>query len=85
MHYFDDSSKTYIGDTLTILRSFYEMPSMDVVNEWVIIMESFLKDVYSPSGAEQVLLEAFVYQAILIYFFENDPESLFKVLSKIRD
>lgn len=52
MHYFDDSSKTYVGDTLTVLKSYYEMPSMDVVNEWVIFMESLLKDVISVGGSE---------------------------------
>jgi hypothetical protein len=34
---------------------------MDIVNEWVICMESLLKEVYSVNGNEQVLLEAFVY------------------------
>jgi hypothetical protein len=52
MHYFDDSSKTYIGDTLTVLKSYYEMPNIDIVNEWVICMESLLKDVYSVNGSE---------------------------------
>lgn len=40
MYYFDDSSKTYIGDTLTIFKSFYEMPSLELVDEWVMILES---------------------------------------------
>jgi hypothetical protein len=61
LYYFDDSSKTNIGDTMTVLRSFYEIPNIDIVNEWVLFMESFLKDVYSITGSEQVLLEAFVY------------------------
>jgi hypothetical protein len=52
MHYFDDSSKTYIGDTFTVMRSYYEMPNIDIVNEWVICMESLLKDVYSVNGSE---------------------------------
>ena len=61
MYYFDDQSKTYVGDTFTVLKSYYEIPNIDIVNEWVIVMESLLKDVYSVSGSEQVLLEAFVY------------------------
>lgn len=61
MHYFDDSSKTYVGDTFSVLKAFYEMPNIDIVNEWVICMESLLKEVYSVGGNEQVLLEAFVY------------------------
>lgn len=60
-YFFDEESKTYVGDTLTVLKPYYEMPNIDVVNEWVICMESLLKDVYSVNGSEQVLLEAFVY------------------------
>lgn len=52
MHYFDDSTKTYIGDTLTVLKPYYEMPDIDLVNEWVICMESLLKDVISVNGNE---------------------------------
>jgi hypothetical protein len=52
MYYFDDHSKTYMGDTLTVLKSYYEMPNYDVVNEWVMCMESLLKDVVSISGSE---------------------------------
>jgi len=52
MYYFDDSSKTYLGDTLTVFKSFYEMPNLDVVNEWVIILESQLKDVFTVNGNE---------------------------------
>lgn len=61
MYCFDQSSKTYIGETLTVFNSYYEMPNIDIVNEWVICMESLLKDVYSCTGSEQVLLEAFVF------------------------
>lgn len=52
MYCFDDSSKTYVGDTFTALKSYYEMPNIDIVNEWVIILESLLKDVYSINGSE---------------------------------
>ena len=52
MYFFDEESKTYVGDTFTVLRSFYEMPNIDIVNEWVICMESLLKDVYSVNGSE---------------------------------
>ena len=37
------------------------MPNIDIVNEWVICIESQLKDVISVSGEEQVLLEALIY------------------------
>jgi hypothetical protein len=31
----------------TVLQPFYEMPNIDVINEWVIVLESLFKDVYS--------------------------------------
>lgn len=71
-YYFDDQSKTNMGNTMTVLKSFYEIPNLDIVNEWVLFLESLLKEVFSVNGSEQVLLEALVYQAILTYFFEQD-------------
>ena len=72
--------------THTVLSPLYDMPSLDVVDEWTIVMESLLKDVYTVNGSEQVLLESLVYQALLIYFYKNgESDELFKVLAKIRD
>ncbi len=85
MYYFDDSTKVYVGETFTVLKSFYEMPNLDLVDEWTLVLEFLLKDVVSVNGQEQVLLEALVYQALLIYFFKNDNDELFKILAKIRD
>jgi len=45
----------------SVFHPYYEMPVIDVINEWVIVMESLLKDVYSVQGSEQVLLEALIY------------------------
>ena len=52
MYLFDDQSKTYIGETLTVLKSYYEMPSLEIVDEWVMILESQLNQVYSVYGGE---------------------------------
>ena len=52
MHYFDEAAKSYVGDTFTILKPSYDMPSVDVINEWVICLESLLKDVYSVNGSQ---------------------------------
>jgi len=59
------------------------MPNIDIVNSWVIVLDSLLKDVVSVNGSEQVHLEALLTQAMLCYFFEKDQESLFKVLMNI--
>jgi hypothetical protein len=48
------------------LRPYYEIPNIDVIDEWTMIIESLLKDVLTVNGDEQVLLEAFIYQALLI-------------------
>ena len=69
----------------SILMPYYEMPCADVINEWVIVLESLLTDVYSVHGCQQVLLEALVYQCLITLFVEQDPDSAYKVLSKIRD
>ena len=52
MYYFDDSSKIYVGETFTVLKSYYEMPTVEIVDEWIIIIESLLKDVVSVTGCE---------------------------------
>lgn len=52
MYYFDDASKTYVGDTYTVLESNYEAPGLDIVDEWTIVMESLLKDVFTVDGSE---------------------------------
>jgi hypothetical protein len=62
------------------------MPSLELVDEWAIVMESLLKEVITVNGSEQVLLESLIYQALLIYFYKNgDSDELFKVLAKVRD
>ena len=61
------------------------MPNVDVINEWVIVLESLLKDVFSVQGCEQVLLEALIYQFMMTFFIESDQDSSQKILFKVRD
>lgn len=61
------------------------MPNIDVINEWVIVLESLFKDVYSAYGSEQVLIEALIFQCLLTFFIEADQDSAFKILTKVRD
>ncbi len=37
---------------LTILRPHYEMPEIDVIDEWNIVMDSLLKDLRTVNGGE---------------------------------
>ena len=46
------------GSGQTVFLPYYELPSIDVINEWVIVLESLLNEVYSVQGCEAVLLEA---------------------------
>ena len=61
------------------------MPNVDIINEWVIVLESLLNEVYSVEGCEAVLLEALSFQCMMSLFLEQDAESSFKVLAKVRD
>jgi hypothetical protein len=51
-YYFDDQSKTNVGSTMSALKSFYEIPNIDMVNEWVLFTESLLKEVVSVNSSE---------------------------------
>lgn len=64
----------------SIFQSYYELPSIDVINEWVIVLESLLNEVYSVQGCEAVLLEALTQQCMMTLLLEQDADSSFKVL-----
>ena len=73
------------GSGSTVFQPYYELPSIDVVNEWVIVLESLLNEVYSVQGCEAVLLEALTQQCLMTLLLEQDADSSFKVLQKVRD
>jgi hypothetical protein len=37
---------------MTVLRPYYDIPNIDVIDEWTMIMESLLKDVVTVNGEE---------------------------------
>ena len=49
------------GDGFSVFQPYYEMPNADIINEWVIVLESLFNEVYSIHGREQVLLEALTH------------------------
>ena len=49
--HFEESNKQ---ENITIFRPYYEMPGVDVIDEWNIVMDSLLKDVHAVNGSEQV-------------------------------
>jgi len=73
------------GDGYSVLQPYYDMPNVDVINEWVIVLESLLNEVYSVEGCEAVLLEALTHQCIMTLFLEQDADSSIKILQKVRE
>jgi hypothetical protein len=72
-------------DYATFLDSYYELPSLDILNDWILCLESLLKEFYSTQGSETVLLEAYIFQIFQYIFIENDIDQGIKILCKIRD
>ena len=50
MHNFEDGSKP-LG-SVTVLKAYYEMPSLDIIEKWKIVMDSLLKDICGVNGSE---------------------------------
>ena len=73
------------GEGFSVFQPYYEMPNADIINEWVIVLESLFNEVYSVQGRESVLLEALTHQCIMTLFLEQDSDSSIKILQKIRD
>lgn len=67
------------------LLPYYKMPNQDVFNTWVMYLESILREVFSIEGSEQVLLEAYNYLAINIYFGEALSDSFFNSVNNNHD
>ena len=40
------------GDGFSVFQPYYEMPNADIINEWVIVLESLFNEVYSIHGRE---------------------------------
>ena len=69
----------------SVFQPYYELPNIDVINEWVIVLESLLNEVYSVQGCEAVRMEALTHQCLMTLLLEQDADSSFKVLAKIRE
>lgn len=67
------------------MSGFYKTPDIDIINEWILKLNSLLKDVLSVNGSDQVLIEAYIMQAILTYFYEKEKDPMFSVMHGMRD
>ena len=73
------------SSSTSIFEPYYELPHIDVINEWVIVLESLLNEVYSVQGSESVIMEAMTHQCIVTLMLEQDVDSSGKIIYKMRD
>jgi hypothetical protein len=55
-----------------VFREVYEEPSLQVVSEWVGLIDPLIRDLVSPDGEETLFIEALLLHTELIYFNERD-------------
>ena len=72
------------GGANSVFQPYYDMPHPVVIDEWVIVLESLLQDVYSVHGSEQILIEALIYQCLMTIFHEQDIDGAVKIVTKIK-
>ena len=44
----------------SLLRGYYELPDIETLNDWIVLLNSILNDLYSPDGAQNFLIEAYI-------------------------
>lgn len=54
LYCFDDATKTIAGggETSMVLQPYYELPNLEVIEKWTIVMESLVKEVFTVDGSE---------------------------------
>lgn len=44
----------------SLLRDFYELPDIETLNDWIVLLNSILNDLFCPDGAQNFLIEAYI-------------------------
>ena len=57
------------------LREYYELPHIEVLNDWIVLLESSLNTLYTPESHQNLLIEAYIIQMVLAFFGERDGEN----------
>ena len=68
-----------------VLREYYELPNIEVLNDWVVLLESVLNGLYTPDCHQNLLIEAYIIQMTLAFFGEadNDNQLSLSILERI--
>jgi alpha-tubulin suppressor-like RCC1 family protein len=65
------------------LKDYYELPDLEILNDWVVGLDSVLNGLYTTDGEQNFLLEAYIIQMVVSYFNESDDQASGNILEKI--
>lgn len=57
------------------LKDYYELPDLEVVNDWIVLLESALNGLFTFDAKQSFLTEAYIVQLMLAFFGEGDYEN----------
>jgi alpha-tubulin suppressor-like RCC1 family protein len=57
------------------LKEYYELPDLEILNDWGVLLESVLNGLYATDGEQTFLIEANIIQLVLAFFGENDGDN----------
>jgi len=65
------------------LKFKYTIPDIDILNDWVLCLETICNGLQCLEGDNTVLLEAYILQVLETYFLEQDEEQCKIILEKL--
>lgn len=65
------------------LKGKYFIPDIDILNDWVLCLETICNSLQCLEGDNIVLLEAYILQILVTYFLEQDEEQCKLILEKL--
>ncbi len=63
------------GNFECFLKEYYEFPGLEILNDWVVLLESILNGLCTCDGDQMFLIEAYLIQLVLAFFSENDLDN----------
>lgn len=65
------------------LREYYELPDIEVLNDWVVLLESALNGVMTIFSEQNFLMDTYILQILNSFFLESDDQGCLAILDKI--
>ena len=65
------------------LKFKYTIPDIDILNDWILCLETICNGLQCLEGDNTVLLEAYILQVLETYFLEQDEEQCKIILEKL--